>query len=171
MSGAGSLVDALRASLLALAEEPADTAPSHAMLDQARQRWAEHCAAFGLVLHGDHDPHVAPGLHVARPSDPHALARLQQLARSWEMFDRAFAACPAELEQQLFDERIAPCFRSVGVSLADVDLAQDHLFVIDERYVASFPAERWDQRAARHAALAERDGERMLRGLRRVTSA
>ena len=69
-------------------------------------------AAFGLVLHGDHDPHVAPGLHVARPSDPHALARLQQLARSWEMFDRAFEACPAELEQQLFDERIAPLLSS-----------------------------------------------------------
>lgn len=171
MSGAGPLVDALRASLLALAQEPADTSPSPGMLDRARQQWAEHCAAFGLVLHGDHDPHVAPGLHVVRPSDPLAIARLRHLARSWEMFDRAFEACSAELEQRLFDERIAPCFLSVGVSLADMDLAQDHLFVIDERYVASLPPERWDQHAARHAAPVERDGERMLRGIRRVVSA
>ena len=163
-------MDALRASLLALADVPADTLPAAATLDLARQQWAEHCAAFGLVLHGDHDPHVAPGLHEARPSHPLAITRLQQLARSWETFDRAFEACPPELEQQLFDERIAPCFLQMGFSLADVDLAQDHLFVIDERYVASFSAERWDTHAARHAAPVVRDGERMPRALRRVTS-
>lgn len=164
-------VDALRASLLALATNPGDDLTPETELAEAQRLWAAHCAAFGLVLLDDHDPHVAPGLHVARSPGPLAVARLRQLGRSWETFDRAFEACPQELEQALFDEHIAPCFVSLGMPLAAVDLAQDHLFVIDERYVASFPAERWNEHAARHVAPESGDRERLMCALRRVTAA
>ena len=170
-SGGPAAVDALRASLLELAMEPDEGLAHQAELANARRRWAAHCAAFGLVLLDDHDPHVAPGLHVARSPGPLAVARLRQLGRSWETFDRAFEACPPALERVFFDEHIARCFVSLGIPLAHVDLAQDHLFVIDERYVASFPAERWNEHAARHVAPESGDRERLMCALRRVTAA
>lgn len=171
MTRAGqALVEALRASLLALAAVPADDPASGTPLASAQRLWAQHCAALGLRLLDDHDPHVAPGLHVARAPGPSTPARVRQLARSWETFDRAFEACPLDVERRLFDERIAPCFVLLGVPLERVDLAEDHAFVIDERYVALFPTERWAGHAARHHAPGSPDDEPLARALRRVTS-
>lgn len=161
-------VDAVRASLVALAEAPADDPASVPRLESARRLWDEHCATLGLQLLDDHDPHVAPGLHVARTPGPLTPGRVRQLARSWETFDRAFEACPLEVEQRLFDERIAPCFLRLGAPLEWVDLAEDHAFVIDERYVALFPAERWTGHAARHRAPSSPTPDPLVRALRRV---
>jgi hypothetical protein len=171
--GEPATANALRARLLALgvaAPEPLDGASDEREVQRARDLWNAHARGFGLVLVDDHDPHVAPGLHVARPENTLALTRVQQLTRSWEAFDRAFEACPVTLEQALFDARIAPCFEALDVPLAQVDLARDHLFVIDERYVASFPEERWDSHVARHpgSPAATRAQIRVARSLRRV---
>jgi hypothetical protein len=175
--GEPATANAVRVSLLALGAalvDPLD-APDEGVLQHARKLWVAHAHGFGLVLLDDHDPHVAPGLHVVRTTDPLALTRVQQLTRSWEAFDRAFEACPMTLEQALFDARIAPCFEALGAPLAQLDLARDHLFVIDERYVASFPEERWAAHVARSAnstdASSEHEHERVLRGLRLVCAA
>lgn len=167
---------ALCASLVALGAAPLEPQVGERdedELEHARQLFGAHAHGFGLVLLDDHDPHVAPGLHVRRAPDPLRPSRVRALLRSWEAFDRAFEACPMDQEEALFDARIAPCFEALGVPLTQLDLAHDHLFVIDERYVASFPEERW----AAHAARRTREGagsvdhERLLRGLRRVCAA
>ena len=169
------MVDALCAGLLELGTAPAvdlGVLADGDALENTLHLWGAHCAAFGLLLLDDHDPHVAPGLHVARVAGPLALARVRQLTRSWETFDRAFEACPMEQEQALFDDRIAPCFAALGMDLERMDLARDHLFMIDDRYVALFPGDRWDAHAARQPAprYARPDHEARLCGLRRVTA-
>jgi hypothetical protein len=123
-----------------------------------------------LVLLGDGDPHMAPGLHVSRRLEPIAPSQVARLVRSWEAFDRAFEACILEQEQALFDAHVAPCFAALGLSLAALDVARDHLFLIRERYVASFPEERWTAHASRHRAMEGPSAaqELALRGLRRV---
>lgn len=170
MTGAGvATVDALRASLLALVSAPDDAPEWPALRENARRQWEAHSAAFGLVLLDDHDPQLAPGLHEARVPGPLVATRVRQLTRSWEMFDRTFEACSWDLECALFDERLAPCFGALGVPVGEVELARDHAFVIDERYVAMFPAERWAEHAARHDAAGAEDGDPMVRALSLVS--
>jgi hypothetical protein len=174
VGGDGSLRGTLL-MLAALDEAPgADAADTLARaVAQLRTLQGEH----NVALLDDHDPSLADGFYVARGAPPEP-ARLREIMRSWERFDRAFAPCPTSEERALIDTRVWPFLVAAGLAGCARALTREHLFVVDGRYAGSFSDERWDAHASRQVvdmtadereaaapALAGDKEARLLRGL------
>lgn len=102
------------------------------------------CESAGIELLPDHDPETFEGV---LQGEALGAARVENLARSWEQLDRAYA--PSERDvAQLVTRRLAEFVAATGLAL---DLGDDHLFVFDEgAMIASLPGESWDVIAAEH---------------------
>ena len=110
----------------------------------ARILWGAITARLGVVPLPDHEGELFEGVLV--PRDGAVSPRtVDELARSWERLDRAYAPCEdADLEAEV---------RAIVRELAESSglthgLGDDHLFVVlgergEARAVARFPDEAW----------------------------
>lgn len=123
-------------------------------LTSAVEAWHRAQREHGIRVLDDHEAGLAPGLYSPVEGPRLSTARVRTLARSWELFDRAFERRPEEEEARAFDERVWPFLAETGLLIAGEELASELLFLFDDGSVASFPADRWDEHLARAAAKA-----------------
>ena len=159
-------------------------------LTSAVEAWHQAQREHGVRVLDDHEAELAPGLYVPVGGEKLGAARVRTLARSWELFDRAFSPRPSEEEREAFDTRVWPFLEKTGLLLAGDELITELLFLFDDGSVASFPPERWDEHLARAAGnagwqrrrdwtpsdlaaylRADEEYDALLAALRRITAA
>lgn len=92
----------------------------------------------------DHEGELFEGVLVPR-EEAVSPKTVDELARSWERLDRAYAPCEDDALRARVEEAIVDLAQSTGLS---ADLGEDHLFILlgpggEATAVARFTGERW----------------------------
>ncbi len=113
-------------------------------LARARVLWQATTDRLGLVVLPDHEGELFEGVLVPR-DEAVSPTTVDELARSWERLDRAYAPCEDDTLRAEVEAAIADLARSTGLT---ADLGEDHLFVRlgpggEAAAVARFTGDAW----------------------------
>ncbi len=113
-------------------------------LARARILWQATTDRLGLVALPDHEGELFEGVLVPR-EEPVSPNTIDELARSWERLDRAYAPCEDEALRARVEAAVADLANTTGLT---ADLGEDHLFVFlgpegEAAAVARFTGESW----------------------------
>lgn len=113
-------------------------------LARARVLWRATTDRLGLLALPDHEGELFEGVLVPREQ---ALSpkTVDELARSWEQLDRAYAPCEDDDLRERVEAAIADLARTTGLT---ADLGEDHLFIFlgpegEAAAVARYTGEHW----------------------------
>ena len=113
-------------------------------LARARVLWQATTDRLGLVVVPDHEGELFEGVLVPREE---ALApnAVNDLAKSWERLDRAYAPCEDDALRAEVEGAVADLARTTGLT---ADLGEDHLFIFlgplgEAAAVARFTGDAW----------------------------
>lgn len=106
--------------------------------------WKATNDRLGLRVLPDHEGELFEGVLVPR-EEPVAPATVDQLAKSWERLDRAYAPCEDDALRMQVEAAVADLAHTTGLT---ADLGEDHLFVFlgpsgEAAAVARFTGEHW----------------------------
>jgi hypothetical protein len=112
-------------------------------LDAAVQALRRAEAAAGLWIMDDQDADLGDGTFLPRGDRPLLPARLREIGRSWEQFDRAFAQEPEADARVRIGRHLWAFLDETGLLLGGVDFARDHLVVFDDGAVGCWSPSGW----------------------------
>jgi hypothetical protein len=113
-------------------------------LARARVLWRATTDRLGLLALPDHEGELFEGVLVPR-EEAVSPKTVDELARSWERLDRAYAPCEDDALRAQVEAAVVDLARTTGLT---ADLGEDHLFVLlgpkgEAAAVARFTGERW----------------------------